>query len=296
MHTMKTFLKALLLVVLAVGFGWLLWFLTQNQTVVLLEPKGSIAEEERNLMVIAGILMLTIVLPVFALTALIAWRYRASNSLTRYMPNLEHNTAEEFVWWSVPCVIIIVLAGITWKTTHELDPFKPMEGTAPLTIQVVALNWKWLFIYPQERIAAVNFVEFPVYTPVRFFVTSDAPMNSFWIPQIGGQIYAMAGMKSQLNLAADTPGDYAGLSANFSGSGFAGMKFTARAVTQEEFAAWVRAVKKNSTALDRNAYAKLAEPSEYDAAALYGVVEDGLFDRIITKYMHGYDMRAREIP
>ena len=280
---MKNYLKALLLLIFATFFIWLLWFLIRDHPIAILQPKGLIAQAELNLIAIATILMLTIVLPVFVLTAIIAWRYRANNTKAKYLPNWEHNVLEEFVWWVVPCLIIIVLASLAWKTSFELDPFRPIQGETEV-IQVVALNWKWLFIYPKEKIASVNFVEFPAGKPVSFRITSDAPMNAFWIPQLGGQVYAMTGMVTQLQLIANEPGSYRGSSANISGKGFSGMKFIAKAVSTAEFDAWVASIQKNTTTLDAKEYALLATPSANVSPLYFGGVQEGLFDRIVLHY------------
>jgi cytochrome o ubiquinol oxidase subunit 2 len=235
--------------------------------------------------------MLAIVIPVFVLTAIISWRYRATTKSAKYLPDWSHNAIEEAVWWSVPCIIIFILAGITWKSSHTLDPFLPF-GDESQIIQVVALDWKWLFIYPKEGVASVNFVELPVGRSVEFQITSEGPMNSFWIPQLGGQIYAMSGMTTQLHLIADETGEYRGSSANISGRGFSGMTFTAAAVPQSEFDAWVASTSAHAYMLDDAAYGELAEPSKNEPVRYYGNVQSGLFDRIISKYSASMPMRA----
>lgn len=253
----------------------------------ILSPSGSVAMSERDLILIATSLMLLIVIPVFILTFVIAWRYRATNTKARYAPNWEHNKIEEFIWWAVPCVIVLLLANITWTSTHELDPYRPLQSEIPpITIQVVALNWKWLFIYPEYGIASVNALQFPEKTPLNFQITADAPMNSFWIPALGGQIYAMAGMVTQLHLIANSRGEYKGLSANFSGDGFAGMKFTAKAVTSAEFNTWVSGLKSApGTVLNLDEYNRLAHPSENEVARYYSSVDDALYTDIVHKFM-----------
>ena len=230
--------------------------------------------------------MLIIIVPVFLLTIIIAYQYRAGNTGSRYTPNWEHNKIEEFVWWGVPTIIIIALSVLTWNSTHALDPYRPIVSThAPITIQVMALDWKWLFIYPKEGIATVNFVQFPVDTPVHFEISADAPMNSFWIPRLGGQMYAMSGMVTSLYLLANNVGDYRGSSANFSGAGFAGMKFFARASTEEEFAQWVSIVKKSSEVLDNATYTALRHPSTDEPIEYYGLVHPDLYMNIVNSFM-----------
>ncbi|HEU4677253.1 MAG TPA: ubiquinol oxidase subunit II [Candidatus Paceibacterota bacterium] len=255
-------------------------------TFAVLDPRGPVGLDERNLMLTALVLMLGVLIPVFMLTAAIAWRYRAGNTKARYTPNWEHNALDEFIWWAIPCAIIFVLALITWKSTHDLDPYRPLRpGMESMPIQVVALDWKWLFIYPNEGIATVNFVEFPEDTAIDFEITADAPMNSFWIPQLGGQIYAMPAMTTHLNLMASGTGSYFGTSANISGEGFSGMTFTAKSVSEEEFERWVESVRAGTSTLTREAYDALAKPSAYEPVATFSAVEDGLYNTIIGKYL-----------
>jgi len=280
---MKNYLKALLVILFGCFFVWLLWYLVRDSNIAILQPKGAVALEERNIILIATGLMLGIVIPVFALTAIIAWRYRATNDTAKYLPNWEHSATEEFIWWAVPCVVIVILASIAWKSSRELDPFRPLPGNNEV-IEVVALDWKWLFIYPKENIATINYVEIPAGVPIEFRVTSDAPMNSFWIPQLGGQIYAMSGMVTQVHLIADEPGTYAGSSANISGKGFAGMRFAAKAVTPDEFARWASSTEAMPDILDGAAYTELLRPSTYDAVRYYGHVQSGLFSKIFSQY------------
>lgn len=252
----------------------------------VLNPKGIIAEKERDLIIIGSVLSLAVVIPVFTMLFVIAWKYRASNTKATYEPEWDHNGALEALWWGIPCLIITILAVITWNATHELDPFKPIDSSvAPIHIQVVALDWKWLFIYPDQHIASVNFVQFPVNTPVDFDITSDAPMNSFWIPSLAGQIYAMSGMSTQLHLMADTIGSYNGSSANISGTGFAGMRFVARASTVSDFTTWVSSAARSSHQLGLNEYNTLAAPSQNNPVTLYALKQDDLYDTIVMKYM-----------
>ena len=229
--------------------------------------------------------MLVIVIPVFILTFTIAWKYREGNKKADYTPNWDQNGWLEALWWGLPCAIILALAIITWTSSHQLDPFKPISnGVKPITIQVVALDWKWLFIYPEQHIATVNYLKIPVNTPVNFQVTSDAPMNSFWIPQLGGQIYAMPGMITQLHLIAETAGEYQGLSANISGDGFAGMHFNTSAVTENDFIQWVGSTESGQSVLNQAEYNRLTQPSSNMAPSSYGWEDSSLFATIITKF------------
>lgn len=250
----------------------------------VLFPKGWIAQEELSLLLIIQGIMLLVVIPVYILTFIFSWRYRAQNPIGIYDPDLIDHRIAEYIWWGIPCMLTLIIAILTGIKTHELDPFKPIESTSkpPLTIQVVALQWKWLFIYPKEKIASVNFIQFPKQTPIHFEITADAPMNSFWIPHLGGQIYAMPKMKTELYLIADETGDFRGSSANLSGLGFAGMHFIARASSEEEYQQWLESVKQSSQVLN---YTTLATPSSDHPVELFQLKEDNLFDQIIMKYM-----------
>ena len=260
-------------------------FAQANDTAIF-APKGIIALQERNLIITTTLLMLIVVIPVLVLTFFFAWKYRATNKHAKYTPDWASNETLEAIWWAIPGVIILILAVITWKSTHELDPYKPLNSSVkPLTIQVVALDWKWLFIYPEQHIATVNLVEFPAGTPINFEITADAPMNSFWIPALGGQIYAMPGMRTQLHLMATEAGTFSGTSANFSGPGFSGMKFVAKSVSQSEFLEWAYAVKSASSTLTYDEYTTLSAPSKNQPVSLYAEVADGLYDKIIMKFM-----------
>lgn len=285
--TKKPKLPLVLLVVLLI-LG-IVAFVIKDPHFALFEPAGTVAAKERNLMVFTLLLSLFVVVPVFAMTIGIVWRYREKNARDNdreYKPNWDSQRSAEFFWWAIPCVIILILAVVTWRSTHELDPYKALNSNKkPLTIQVVALQWKWLFIYPDQNIATVNYVQFPEDTPINFKITSDAPMNSFWIPRLGGQVYAMEGMTTQLNLMADAPGDYIGNSANISGKGFAGMDFLARSSTEQNFAQWVRNVKKTEHHLTAAEYAQLVKPSEHNPHYFYGTVTPNLYDTIVNKFM-----------
>ncbi len=253
--------------------------------IALLNPKGSIALSELGLMLHAVEFMLIVAVPVIFLLFFFAWRYRSSNKKAVYKPEWEHAKMDELIWWAIPFEIVLILGALTWSSTHELDPKHPLEGGEPLVVQVVALDWKWLFIYPEQKLATVNYVWLPVGRPVRFEITADAPMNSFWIPKLGGQIYAMTGMVTNLNLLATEEGSYPGASANYSGEGFAQMKFTAEAVSPEEFDAWLLRAKDSPKQLTWEEYVALAEPSVAAGIEYYGDVDPELFDRVVTKFM-----------
>jgi cytochrome o ubiquinol oxidase subunit 2 len=283
---MKFALKALALAIFVIGFCGILYYFTLGHTMGILQPRGVIAVQERTLILISVVLMLLVVLPVVGLSYVIAWRYRAENTKAKYSPEWSHSVLLETIWWVIPVFIICILAAITWASSHELDPYRSLlSDNQSMTIEVVSLNWKWLFIYPKEGIATLNFVEFPKNTPVRFVITADAPMNSFWIPQLGGQMYAMPGMQTQLNLSADTVGDYRGASSNFSGDGFSGMTFVARAVSAADYATWVTAVQNSNNPITYPTYKALTKPSENDQIRFYSQSPSGLYDTIIMKYM-----------
>jgi len=277
------YLLLILGVLLVVGLVLLLCM--QSGQIAMLNPKGMIAAKQRGLLIMASWLMLIVVIPVFIMTVVFARKYRASNRESKYRPDWDQSLSAEIVWFGVPFVIIAVLSVLVWRSSHHLDPFRPIDtGVQPLTIQVVALQWKWLFIYPEQGIATVNFVQFPEKTPINFHITSDAPMNSFWIPQLGGQIYAMAGMDTQLHLIADEEGEFRGSSSNLSGKGFAGMRFKAIAVSDAAFEAWVDEVRGEGEMLDLETYQELAEPSEDNPPAVYRLGKNDLYDWIVMKY------------
>ena len=251
----------------------------------MLDPVGQVGIEERNLIITATLLMLLVVVPVILMTLIFAWKYRASNKNATYAPKWSHSTKIEVVIWTVPILIIIALGVITYKSTHALDPYRPLESDVkPVTIEVVALDWKWVFIYPEQGIATVNKIVFPANTPVNFRITSDSVMNSFFIPGLGGQIYAMAGMTTKLHLIANKNAEMDGISANYSGAGFTGMKFKAIATSEEDFNAWVAEVKASPKQLDNAEYAALEKPSENNPVELYSTVTPNLFQLIIDKY------------
>ncbi|VVM78812.1 Cytochrome bo(3) ubiquinol oxidase subunit 2 [Pseudomonas fluorescens] len=251
----------------------------------LLNPTGQVGLEQRNLIITATLLMLLVVVPVIVMTFLFAWKYRATNTDAVYTPKWSHSTKIEIAVWAVPVLIIIALGYVTYVSTHELDPYRPLESDVkPITIEVVSLDWKWVFIYPEQGIATVNKIVFPTNTPVNFKVTSDSVMNSFFIPGLGGQIYAMAGMQTKLHLIANRDAEMEGISANYSGAGFTGMKFKAISTSQENFDAWVSEVKKAPKQLEKAEYEALTKPSQNNPVELYSSVTPGLFQIIVDKY------------
>jgi cytochrome o ubiquinol oxidase subunit 2 len=255
-------------------------------SIPVLEPKGTIAREQKNLLIISILLMLIVVLPVFALTFGIAWKYRSTNTKAKFIPDWDSNKKLEALWWGIPCAIILALATITWVTSHTLDPFKTLSSkNEPVTVRVVALQWKWLFIYPENGVAAVNELHLPVGRPVTFEITSDAPMNSFWIPSLAGQVYAMSGMTTKLNVLADTVGEYRGSSANISGEGFAGMHFKVLVQSDADYHKWLFGASNSPVSLTRSEYDKFAKPSKDEPVKVYAASDPDLYDTIINKYM-----------
>lgn len=265
----------------------------------LLDPKGQVGVDIKGIILIATWLMLLVVVPVIVLTLLFAWRYRAGNTSARYEPDWSHSTKIEVVVWLIPCLIILALGIITWKSSHDLDPYKPLESNVkPVTVEVVALNWKWLFIYPEQKIATVNELVIPVNTPVNFKITSDSIMNSFFIPQLGSQVYAMAGMETKLHLIANHTGTFDGMSANYSGGGFSGMKFQTVSVSNYDFDAWVAKVRATQKDLGADGYRELAKPSEHEPVTYFSQVDPQLYRGILHKYMDqgGRAMAAEGFP
>jgi len=257
----------------------------KSANIPILEPAGPIGQKEKRLIVEAALLSLVVIIPVYAMLIGFAWRYREGNKKAKYNPDLDGSRLLESIWWGVPIILITILAVMAWRGSHDLDPFKSLSSAKPpLNIQVVALEWKWLFIYPEQGVASVNYFKLPVDRPVNFQITSDAPMNSFWIPQLGGQIYAMSGMATQLHLQASKAGDYMGVSANISGEGFADMHFTAAATSQSDFDGWVQSLKKSSNTLGQAAYGQLARPGHDNSVIYYASAQSDLFDRIVNKY------------
>ena len=259
---------------------------------VVLNPAGDIAQQQGNLIVVSTLLMLVIILPVMALTILFAWRYRAANKAATYKPDWDHSTQLELVIWAAPLLIIICLGAITWVGTHLLDPYRPLARTAPgkmiaadvkpLEVNVVALDWKWLFIYPELGIATVNELAVPVDRPVRFRISSSSVMNSFYIPALAGQIYAMPGMETKMHGVFNKPGNFIGFSANYSGAGFSNMRFAVKSLPAAQFATWATEAKKGGVSLDRTTYLALERPSERDPVRHFASVDPNLFDAVVN--------------
>jgi cytochrome o ubiquinol oxidase subunit 2 len=260
---------------------------------VVMSPSGDIAAQQANLLVWATGLMLIIVVPVIFFILLFAWRYRAGNTEAVYEPDWDHSTSLELLIWAAPLAIVIALGALTWVGTHQLDPYRPLdriaenrpvpEGVETLIVEVVAMDWKWLFFYPEQGIAVVNQLAAPVDRPIQFKITSTTMMNSFFIPALAGQIYAMGGMETQLHAVINEAGSYDGFSANYSGEGFNGMRFKFLGMPENDFEQWVAKVKDDGEVLSRSAYKALAKPSQYNPVQYYNAVEPELYESILNR-------------
>ena len=256
-------------------------FAASSRAEGVLDPQGPIASAERTILLNATTIMLVVVVPVMVLTLVFAWWYRASNPRASYQPNWASSGRIEFVVWSIPAMVVILLAAVSWTSSHDLDPARPLQSTLrPIRIEVVSLDWKWLFIYPDSDVAALNQVVVPAGVPIEFVLTSTNVMDAFWVPQLGSQIYTMPGMTTRLYLLAEHAGDYPGLSSNFSGDGFSDMRFMVHAVPAEAFSSWLKATQTGGQTLDADAYSQLARTGSDVSTRTYAGVESGLFERI----------------
>jgi cytochrome o ubiquinol oxidase subunit 2 len=275
------FLPVILMFIPLAGCNW-----------VVMAPSGDIAMQQRDLILVSTGLMLLIIVPVIFLIVLFAWHYRHANVTAKYDPEWHHSMRLEVIIWAAPLAIIIALGAVTWISTHKLDPYRPLDrldaertipaATKPLNVEVVALDWKWLFFYPDLGIATVNEMAAPVDVPINFKITASSVMNSFYIPALAGQVYAMPGMQTKLHAVINKPGDYEGISANFSGPGFSHMRFKFRGVDQAGFDQWVAGVKDKGTALNVDAYLKLEKPSEKEPVRYYASADKDLYERILN--------------
>ena len=272
-----------------IGFAALL----SGCNTVVMHPAGDIAVQQAQLIVVATALMLIIIIPVIACTLLFAWRYRQGNKAATYTPEWNHSTQLELLIWGAPLLIIIALGLVTWISTHTLDPYRPLTridaqrpvapNTRPLQVEVVALDWKWLFIYPELGIATVNELVTPVDVPVQFKITAETVMNSFYVPALAGQIYAMPGMETSMHAVLNQPGQFTGFSANYSGAGFSDMRFTMHGLSAADFDKWVTRTRAGGGALDRSAYQQLQKPSIKDSVKRYASVAPDLFAAIVNR-------------
>jgi cytochrome o ubiquinol oxidase subunit II len=252
----------------------------------VLDPHGPVGKAERIILYDSTAIMLAVVIPVIVLTLVFAWWFRARNNRARYRPDWEYSGRIEMIIWSIPALVILFLGGIAWTGSHDLDPPAPLEvSKAPLDIEVISLDWRWLFIYPREGIASLNRLAVPAGVPLRFRLTSTTVMNSFFVPQLGSQIYTMPNMVTRLNLEADQPGTFEGLSAMFSGDGFSDMRFDLVAMEPNAFEDWVSTTKTQGGVLDASTFAQLVNPAKAEGAQTYAQVSEGLFDSISSGHM-----------
>ena len=279
--------------------------LTGCSKAVVLNPAGDIAAQQGNLVVTATLLMLIIIIPVIILTLLFAWKYRQSNTEAHYDPEWHHSTTLELVIWSVPLMIIIALGAITWISTHKLDPYRPLDRVSatkplstdvkPLEVQVVAMDWKWLFFIPEKGIATVNELAAPVDRPIHFKLTATSTMNAFYVPDLAGMIYAMPGMQTELNAVINKAGVYGGKSSHYSGAGFAGMTFQFHGLENEQFDQWIAKAKTEGKALTRDAYLDLAKPSERNPVERFASVDEGLYNKVLNRCVEDGKMCMSEM-
>jgi cytochrome o ubiquinol oxidase subunit II len=250
----------------------------------VLDPQGPIGAQQREILFNATAIMLAVIVPVIILTLVFAWWFRAGNSRARRSPDWSYSGALEVIVWSIPALVVLFLGGVGWIGAHDLDPPRAIKAdAAPVDIGVVSLDWKWLFIYPAQGIASVNRLTIPAGTPIHFRLTSGSVMNSFFVPQLGSQIYTMGGMTTRLNLLADRPGTYPGLSAQFSGNGFSNMHFDVVALPADRFDAWVKETRGAGGTLDRDAYKELARPNSLAQPKTFGSIAPNLFESIVER-------------
>jgi len=264
-----------------------IFLVLRSEYAVVFHPKGTIAHSELHLIITNVCLMLSVLVPTGIALLITAWKYRSTNVQNEYQPEQTVGIVGQIGLWVIPSIVIAVMIVITWDATHILDPYKPLKSeTKPLTIQVVALDWKWLFLYPEQGIATVNFVQFPARTPIRFELSADnSPMNSFWIPQLSGQIYTMTGMVTPLHIMADGPGEYIGKAVEINGEGYADMTFVAKSCSTAEFDDWIRSVQQSSLKLTKEEYKHLSQRSINTSILLYSAVEKNLFHTIVMTPM-----------
>ena len=272
---------------------------------IVMNPLGDVAVQKAQLIVTSTLLMLLIIVPVIAATLFFAFRYRQSNTAATYTPEWDHSTRLELLIWGAPLAIIIALGAITWISTHKLDPYRPLDridaqhavapGTKPLVVQVVALDWKWLFVYPEQGIATVNELAAPVDRPIEFRITSSTVMNAFYVPELAGMVYAMPGMETQLHAVINKVGNYEGMSANYSGAGFSDMKFRFLGMTDSDFAQWVDDNKASGQTLDKLAYLKLEAPSQREPVRHFASVERDLYTAVLNRCAEGDKMCAGQM-
>lgn len=279
------FLASLLAVVIGV-IGIVI--VLSNENALIVHPKGIVAQGELTLIITNIVLMLLIIIPTYILLFVVVWKYCIKNEKAKHDPDHTYGSLGQLIMWVLPSIIVAIMAVVTWEATHKLNPYKPLESTvAPVTVQVVALDWKWLFIYPELGIATLNYFHIPEGTPIHLKLTADgSPMNSFWIPQLSGQIYSMTGMTTHLYLMANSSGDYTGRAVEINGEGYADMTFLVKSTSQDDFESWITEVKKSPLHLTKDVYDDLIKPSLNKSRILFSEVEKDLYHTIIHKYMY----------
>lgn len=293
---MKRRLLPIGLSIIAIVFFAVMWWLMHDKNIAILNPKGQIAQQQKDLIIFTTGLGLLVIIPVFVMLFTFMWKYRASNTKATYTPDVEGNTLLESIWWGIPIVIIVVLSVVTWVSSHQLDPYRALDSNKkPLHVQVVALQWRWLFLYPDQKVASVNELHIPSGRPVEFSISADAPMSAFWIPNLGSQIYAMNGMSSKLTLEADAPGVYRGSNTNISGKGYADMNFNVIATDDQAFDAWAEKEAASKKWLDWDAYTTLAKATDDRSVMYFALTDDKLYDKVIGKYMSHDDTMKRDM-
>ena len=297
-HDFRRLKQVLISIFIAVAIIGTLVFVTYGRAIPVLDTKGLIANQERDLIFLTFGLGMLVVIPVFIMLFSVAWRYRASNTKAKYQPDFHGHRGIEAFWWGIPCVIILILGIITGVSTHALDPFQPISSSIqPVKIQVISLNWRWLFLYPDQSIATVNYINIPKDTPIEFTITSDAPMNSFWVPALAGQVYAMSGMSTQLHVVADSVGTFTGSSANISGNGFADMHFKVNSMSEPDFKQWVKKTTRTSATnlLTDQSYKKFAADSHDQTEKSYMLMDHNLYNEIIMKYVSPDESKVKSV-
>lgn len=291
MKKLRAFLKGpakypLLVSVVVLGLFALGWWLLHDKNIPVLNPTGEIGRQQRDLIVFTVLLAAVVVLPVFTLLAVFSMKYRQDNKKAKYNPEWSESTKLEVIWWGIPILIIIVLSIVTWMTSHSLDPYRAIKSDKPaLEVQVVALQWKWLFIYPEQKIATVNDLTVPANRPVHFNLSADAPMSAFWIPSLGSQIYSMNAMNSQLNLKANHLGHFKGYNTNINGEGYSKMVFDVPVVSEASFDRWVEKARQSHLSLSESEYEMLARPSVPKGNLYFQLTDKDIYQKIIMKYM-----------
>lgn len=286
---MGVYKKLIVLGLVAIALAAGGFFLVRGASIPVLQPTGQTGESQLDLFVFAGVLSVIVVIPVFLLLMVFAIRYRASNVNARYEPDWSENKLLEGLWWGIPVAIIVLLGAVTWVSTHQLDPYKSLakSGEDEMRVQVVALRWKWLFFYPDQGVASLNYVSLPVDTPVQFVLTADAPMSAFWIPSLGSQIYTMNSMRSRLHSRANEIGQYKGYNTSINGEGYSKMTFNTNVMSRQDFDEWAEKAAQSDAVLDRTSYTNMVEPKSVQDERTYRLSDKNLFDDILGEAMMG---------